>query len=151
MKKLLLIAAVCWLGFQAGAQEDGWLTNLPQALAKAKAEHKVVLMDFTGSDWCPPCKALHKNVLTSAEFTSYAGTNLVLMLVDFPNHKPQTDDLKKANGALQEKYGIEGYPTVVVLDPGGKVLYKNVGYSGEDTKTFIAAVEKAKQKAPRGT
>ena len=71
---------------------------------KAKAEKKMVLMDFTGSDWCPPCKALHKNVLTSPEFEAYADKNLVLVEVDFPRTKPQTEELKAANKALAEKY-----------------------------------------------
>jgi thioredoxin-related protein len=142
MKKLFLIAAICWLGIQARA--DDWLTNLPQAIAKAKAEKKVVLMDFTGSDWCPACMELHKKVLSTTEFNGYASTNLVLMLVDFPSHKPQSDDLKAANQVLQEKYGIEGYPTLVLLDGDGKVLYKHIGYEDEPTKTVVANLESAK-------
>src|SRR5947209_4624292 len=78
-----LVAARTW------AADSDWLTDLPKALGKAKAEKKLVLMDFTGSDWCPPCKALHKNVLSSKEFEGYAQTNLVLVLVDFPRSKPQ--------------------------------------------------------------
>lgn len=102
-------------------------------------------MDFTGSDWCPPCKALHKNVLTKPEFEAYARTNLVLVEVDFPNQKPQSEALKKANEALQAKFKVDGYPTVILLDAEGKELYRKSGYSGTTVKDFIAMLEKAKK------
>jgi len=142
MKKLILCAAAGWLAFQANAGE--WLTDLPKALAQAKAEHKQVLLDFTGSDWCPPCKALSKTVLTSAEFEKYATANLILVEVDFPNSKKQTAELKTANKALADKYSIEGFPTIIVLDDNGKQLLKSVGYGGETTAQFIAKLPKAK-------
>ena len=86
-----------------GGDEVGrlaWSTDLPKAMEQAKAEKKAVLLDFTGSDWCPPCKELHKKVLVSKEFEDYAETKLVLVVVDFPKSKPQSDELKKANEAL---------------------------------------------------
>ena len=65
-------------------------------------------MDFTGSDWCPWCIKLDKDIFSKPEFADYAKTNLVLVQLDFPNQKPQSDDLKKANAALQAKYDHEG-------------------------------------------
>jgi thioredoxin-related protein len=144
MKRLGLILTVCWLAAQASAAE--WLTDLPKALDKAKAEKKMVLMDFTGSDWCPPCKALHKTVLTSPEFEKFANDNLILVEVDFPNEKPQTEELKASNKALSKKYEVEGFPTVIVLDAVGNQLSKKVGYSGQRAKAFIADLEKLKKK-----
>jgi thioredoxin-related protein len=143
MKKLLPILALCWLATQVQAVE--WMTDLPKALAKAKADKKMVLMDFTGSDWCPPCKALHKNVLTSPEFEAYADKNLVLVVVDFPHNVTQTEELKKGNKALAEKYNIEGFPTVIVLDTDGSQVSKDVGYGGEPPKDFIAKLDKVKK------
>ena len=105
----------------------------------------MVLMDFNGSDWCPPCKALRKNVLSTKEFEDYAKKNLVLVDVDFPRGKELPADQKKANEALSEKYGIEGLPTVIVLSGDGKQLKKKVGYSGQETKDFIAELEKLKK------
>ena len=102
----------------------------------------MVLIDFTGSDWCPPCKALSKNVLTSKEFIEFASKNLVLVELDFPNRKPQAEALKKANAALSEKFKIEGYPTVIVLDSAGKELFKEVGYGGTTAKDYIAKLQK---------
>jgi thioredoxin-related protein len=130
--------------WRLAAAEGDWLTDLPKAQAQAKSEKKMVLMDFNGSDWCAPCKALRKNVFSSPEFLEYAKKNLVLVDVDFPTHKEQTEELKQANKALSETFGIDGYPTIVVLSSDGKELKKTSGYSGETTKEFIAELEKLK-------
>src|SRR5229473_4083436 len=114
MKKIAFCLLACWATFQIKAAEDQWMTDLPKAQARAKTEKKLVLMDFTGSDWCPPCKALKKNVLSSREFLDYAKKNLVLVDVDFPRHTAQPAELKKANEALSQKFGIEAFPTVIV-------------------------------------
>jgi len=157
MKKSMFVAIACLMaalsvmtavsGKDTETDSSTWLTDLPKALGLAKSEHKLVLMDFTGSDWCPPCKALHKTVFSSQDFADYAKTNLVLVLVDFPNAKPQTEELKKANQALSDKFKVEGYPTVIVLDGNGNQLSKELGYEGTTPKEFIANLEKLKQKA----
>jgi thioredoxin-related protein len=135
MKKLAIALLACWAS-QIYAAE--WTTDLPKALEKAKAEHKLVLMDFTGSDWCPPCKALHKTVLTSKTFEDYADKNLVLVVLDFPNKIEQPEALKEANAALAKEFKIQGYPTVILLDPDRKQLKNIVGYSGEKPDEYIA-------------
>jgi thioredoxin-related protein len=146
MKKVTLCLLACWAAAQLIAAEGNWTTDLSKAKAQAKSENKMVLMDFNGSDWCPPCKALRKNVLSTPEFMEYAKKNLVLVDVDFPRHAQQTEELKKANAALSEQFGIEGYPTIVVLGSDGKELKKTVGYSGQSTKDFIAELEKLRAK-----
>ncbi len=137
---------MCCALLQAVAQETEWLTDLSKAQAQAKRENKLVLMDFNGSDWCPPCKALRKNILSSREFLDYAKKNLVLVDVDFPRHTAQPAELKKANQALSEKFGIDGFPTIVVLNGEGKELKKSSGYGGQTTKDFISELEKLKKK-----
>jgi len=145
MKKILICGALAGLlALPVFGGEAEWFTDLPKAQAKAKAEKKLVLMDFTGSDWCPPCKALKKNVLSAPDFIGYAAKNLVLVEVDFPRHKAQPDGLKKANQALSGRFAIDSYPTVIVLNGEGKQLHKSVGYGGEDSKAFIAKLEKLK-------
>ena len=141
------LALVCLSALGADSSDDSaWLTDLSTAQKKAKAEHKLVLMDFTGSDWCHPCMELRKQVLTSPEFVAYAKTNLVLVEVDFPRSKTQTEELKKSNERLSQKFDVGGFPTVILLDPDGKQLSKTVGYGGEDPKQFIAKLEKARKK-----
>jgi thioredoxin-related protein len=146
MKKIALCLLGCWAVFQATAAEEDWLTDLSKAKSIAKEQKKMVLMDFNGSDWCPPCKALRKNVLSAPEFIEYAKKNLVLVDLDFPRHKQQPEELKKANEALSQKYNIEGFPTVIVLSSDGKELTKKVGYDGQNAKDFIAELEKLKSR-----
>ena len=144
MKKITLGLIACWVMFQAGAEEGAWSTDFSKAQTKAKAEKKLVFMDFNGSDWCPPCKALRKTVLNSPEFLNFAKENLVLVDVDFPHQKQQTEELKKANKQLSEKFNIEGFPTVIVLSADGKELKKMVGYDGQSAKDFVADLQKLK-------
>ena len=130
---------------QAGAEELKWTTDLPKAQAQAKTEKKLVLMDFTGSDWCGWCIKLHKEVFSQQEFADYAKKNLVLVEVDFPRAKEQSAALKKANQALQEKYKIEGFPTIIVLDGEGKKLGE-LGYE-PGPKQFLNKLEKLKKQS----
>ncbi len=145
MKKLAVALLACWTLLAVNAAEGEWMTDLTAAQTKAKAENKLVLVDFTGSDWCPPCKALHKNVLTAPEFTAYAKTNLVLVEVDFPRSKQQSKELKEANKALAAKYKVTGYPTVIVMNGDGRVLKRETGYGGDDAKEYVAGLAKLKK------
>lgn len=148
MKKLALgVVAALALIQVAYAAEGNWLTDLDKAQSQAKEEKKLVLMDFTGSDWCPPCKALHSKVLTSKEFVDFAKENLVLVTVDFPQHKKLPAEQTKANEELAKRFKIEGFPTIVVLDSNGKELSKDVGYSGESAKDFVAKLQKLKARS----
>jgi thioredoxin-related protein len=141
MKKLLMAAAMGCIWLQTEAADLSWGTDLPKALIEAKAEQKLVLMDFTGSDWCPACILFHDQVAMSPKFAAYAKTNLVLIVVDFPNKVPQSDALKSANMALQKKYEVEGFPTLVLLNADGKELGRQLGYDSSGAEAFIAKVE----------
>ena len=145
MKRVALCLIACWTVWQVSAAEGDWLTDLSKAQAKAKEDKKMVLMDFNGSNWCPPCKALRKNVLNSQAFIDYAKTNLVLVDIDFPRPSHQTEELQKANEALSTKYNVEGLPTVIVLSSDGKELKRIVGYEGASPAEFIAQLEKLKR------
>ena len=104
----------------------------PRRAAQAKKESKLVLLDFTGSDWCSWCKKLDAEVFTKAEFADYAKKNLVLVTVDFPQQKKQAADLAKANNELKDKYKITGYPTIIVLRPDdSKVVWTPGRLSGQ--------------------
>jgi protein disulfide-isomerase len=141
MKKILIAMLAATVFWQVNAAEATWLTDLPKAQAQAKTENKIVLMDFTGSDWCGWCIKFKKEVLDTAEFQAYAAKNVVLVELDFPHKKVQADDLKKANAALNQQYKINGYPTLVVLDKDGKEIGRQVGYSEDGPAAFIAKLE----------
>jgi thioredoxin-related protein len=139
-----LLLAVFGLTALAAAEEANWTTDLAKAQALAKKENKLVLMDFTGSDWCPPCKELHKNVFTNKEFIDYAKKNLVLVLVDFPIRTPLPADQQKANNDLAKRFKVKAFPTVIVLDGDGKQLLIDEGYMGASSKEFLEKLPKQK-------
>ncbi len=123
------------------AAEGEWLTNYEKALAKAKKEKKVVLADFTGSDWCGWCIRLKDEVFSKPEFQAWAKEHVVLLEVDFPRKKQLPDDLKKQNEKLQREFNIEGFPTIVFLDAKGKKLGQ-AGYEKGGPAAWIAIAEK---------
>jgi protein disulfide-isomerase len=138
MKKLFVAVAVGCVWLQTQAADLNWGTDLPKALAQAKADQKMVLLDFTGSDWCGWCKKFDAETLSTDKFSDYAKAHLELVTVDFPREKPQSDDLKAANRALGAKYGVDGYPTFVVLNADGKEIGRQVGYAPGGPEAFIA-------------
>jgi protein disulfide-isomerase len=144
MKKLAVGLLTGLALLQVKAEDLKWFTDLPKAQEQAKADKKLVMLDFTGSDWCGWCIKLNKEVFSQPEFADYAKKNLVLVEVDFPRNKPQSDALKKANEELQEKYKIEGYPTIIVLDSTGKKLGE-LSYEPGGPKAFIRELEKLKK------
>lgn len=146
MKKILIPLLAAALVWQADAAEATWLTDLPKAQAQAKAENKLVLMDFTGSDWCGWCIKFKKDVLDTKEFNEYAAKNLVLVEVDFPSKKQQSAALKSANEALGTRFKVDGYPTFIALDKEGKVVGRQEGYLKGGPAAFIAQLEKYKGK-----
>ncbi len=132
MKTLLSLALV--LTSMVAVHAD-WTTDYKAALATAKTQKKLVLLDFTGSDWCGYCKLLDKEVFTQKSFQDFADKNYVLVTVDFPQEKQLPDDVKTQNDALGKQFGIDGYPTLIVLDANGKELGRQEGYdpgSGPD-------------------
>jgi thioredoxin-related protein len=145
MKKIAFTLMACCAALLAHAAEGNWTTDLAKAQAQAKAENKLVFVDFTGSDWCPPCKALHKNVLTSEAFLSYAKTNLVLVEIDFPRSKELPKELKAANAELSKRFKVEGLPTIIVLDAAGKELKRETGYDSKSAKQYVADLAKLKK------
>jgi protein disulfide-isomerase len=131
------------------ANGSEWQTGYEQALATAKAARKCVLLDFTGSDWCGPCIQMKKVVFSKAAFLNYAKQNLVLVEVDYPRRKALPEEVTKQNGRLMHQYDIEksGFPTVILLNPDGKILGQLEGYSGERPADIIAWVEKLRGKS----
>lgn len=129
-----LIAAFCQ---QTCALE--WLTDLPTALARAQKENKAVLLDFTGSDWCGWCQKLKREVFDQFDFACYANPNLIMVEVDFPRRKSQSLDQINANSNLAVKYGIEGYPTIILLNSNGQQIGRT-GYVEGGTSAFIARI-----------
>jgi len=118
-----------------------WRMDLPGALSQARSENKLVLLDFTGSDWCPWCIKFDQEVLSTGQFAGYAGKNMELVKVDFPRHTPLPADQQRANDALAKQFNVDGYPTYVLLDSAGKELGRQVGYLAGGPDAFISELE----------
>lgn len=126
----------------AATQKDGeWGTDLPAALNQARSQNKLVLLNFTGSDWCPWCIKLDQETLSTPQFMSYAANKLVLVRLDFPRKTPQSDDLKRANHELQNRFNVHGFPTCILLDDSGQELGRQVGYLPGGPEAFIAELD----------
>ncbi len=104
------------------ASAGDFKTDFEAAKSEAAKSNKAMLVIFTGSDWCPPCKALHKNIFAKKDFVKGAEKNFVIVELDFPQKKKQSDAIKKQNKELLKKYKVGGYPTVLLMDSKGKVF-----------------------------
>jgi thioredoxin-related protein len=138
----LLVAAAAILVATTAARAADWTEDYASAVAKARKEHKMVLLDFTGSDWCIWCQRTDKEVFSTQKFKDYADQKLVLVKLDFPQTRVMPDAVKAQNAALQEKFGIDSFPTLVVLDSKGKVAFSQLGYKEGGPEAFIDALEK---------
>lgn len=107
------------------------------AKAKAVKEGKPIFINFTGTDWCGWCIKLEKEVFSKKAFQDYAKENLVLVEVDFPKKKEQTAELKAQNKKLDKEYGVEGYPTLYLLDATGKKLTEDIGYREGGPEAYV--------------
>lgn len=122
---------------------EGWSTDLEKAFAQAKAEKKSVLVEFTGSDWCPPCIAMRKNVFSTKEFVAAASKKYILVELDFPKGDKE---VKEKNAPYAEKYKIEGFPTVILFTPEGKEFTRFFASEYPKTDVFIEHINKALEK-----
>jgi thioredoxin-related protein len=118
-----------------------WLTSYPEGVAKAKAENKPMLLEFTGSDWCGWCIKLASEIYAQPRFQEYAKEKLVLVEQDFPHSHPVPTEVLAEREALRDKLNVRGFPTVVVFSPDGTELGR-LGYVRGGPEAFIAELEK---------
>ena len=125
-RRFLAVVALCLSALSLSAADAVWLTDLDEGIKVAKAEKKAILVDFTGSDWCGWCIRLKKEVFDQKEFAA-ATKDFVLVELDYPQKKKQPAEEKAKNKALAEKFGIEGFPTIMLLDANGEP-FAQTGY-----------------------
>lgn len=106
-----------------------WMPNYKEALKKSKKEKKPVLIYFKGSDWCGPCIVLDKKLFKTEKFKLLSDENLVLLEVDIPMRLDLLSPQKlKSNKALQKKYRVESFPTLMMVNHRGKKIAEKSGY-----------------------
>ena len=145
--RLFLVAAAVSLVFAAFARaESDWQHDYNKAQEEAKTNHKLLFLNFTGSDWCGWCIKLDKDIFSQPKFKDYAHDNLVLVELDFPRRKSQPVEEKKQNVQLAQQYEVLGFPTIVVLNSSGQKVWQFDGYFPGGPDAFIEQL----QKLPKG-
>jgi thiol-disulfide isomerase/thioredoxin len=121
----------------------GWHHHLAEAEQLAVKEHKFVLLNFSGSDWCGPCIRMHKQVFDDEYFDRFADSSLVLVNADFPRMKKNRlpPSQQEENNAMADRYNPEGkFPYTLLLDSHGKVLKDWDGYQNEGPREFAREI-----------
>ena len=150
MKKFISIILL-FLTLNAFSQESElkWHTDLNKAIELSIEDNKPLFMFFTGSDWCGWCIRLQKEVFFKPEFTKWAQKNVVLVELDFPRRKAQTDAIKSQNALLQQQFQVRGYPTVWFVkatpNSAGQVNLSQLGKTGYVKGGAVAWVSGANQ------
>lgn len=145
MVKLFLFAAFF---FTTAITPSTWLNNLNKAEQIAKTEHKLILLNFSGSDWCIPCMKLSADIFNSDVFTQYANNNLVLVNADFPrkNKDQLSKEQQQENDDLAAKYNPDGrFPFTILLDSNGNKLKVWDGYYSQGPANFVNEITAVKE------
>ena len=145
MMKLFLATAFL---FTTNFAPSPWLNNIEKAERIAKTEHKLILLNFSGSDWCIPCMKLRANIFNSDVFMEYAKENLILVNADFPRKKKDelSKEQQKENDALAAKYNPDGrFPFTILLDSNGNKLRVWDGYYSQGPDDFIDELSSVKE------
>ncbi|MFT6178761.1 MAG: thioredoxin-related protein [Akkermansiaceae bacterium] len=125
----------------SAAHAGDYLTDFEAAKKKAVADKKPLLVKFTGSDWCPPCIKLQKEVFSKSSFKKAVEKDFVVVVLDYPRKKKLPKDQTAANKKVAKKYGLKSYPTVMLMDSKGKVFKSMSGYNGAGAKAYLKSVQ----------
>ncbi|TDG34938.1 thioredoxin family protein [Pedobacter changchengzhani] len=120
-----------------------WLGNFTDAQKEAQTAHKLILINFSGSDWCIPCMRLRKEILESNVFEDYAKDKLILVRADFPRQKKNqlSKEQVKLNENLADKYNKDGkFPFTLLVDENGKVVKTWEGFPDESPLEFVQVI-----------
>lgn len=141
MKKII-ICFVLLLAASLIAAPKGFIEKYDEALSKAAKENKLVFALFTGSDWCPWCVYLEREVTSQEYFLKEASKKFVLLFLDFPRDKSKVSEaIAKQNGELASKYSVRGFPTVLILDAKGKKVGQT-GYRKGGPEKYVENLNK---------
>ena len=148
--KLMITTTFALLAISSSAMAGGdWLTDIEAGVAQAKKEKKAVMVEFTGSDWCPPCIMMHKTVFSKKAFTDGASKKYVLVKIDIPKADKA---LSEKNQKVLKKYKVRGVPTVILFSSEGKEFDRFTASrlpgskSTPTVETFLAYLDKALEK-----
>ena len=135
MKNLTLsLLFISFLSLSFSQEKLIWHEDLKEAVTISQKENKPLMLFFTGSDWCGWCIRLQKEVFFKPEFTKWAAENVVLVELDFPRKKAQSQELRAQNAQLQQQFQVRGYPTIWFVkadkNSSGQVNLSQLGRTG---------------------
>ncbi len=133
---MMNLIAIIFLGLLS------WIGDFSLAQKEANSQKKLILLNFSGSDWCGPCIKLKHDVFETEVFGEYAQNKLVLVRADFPRLKKNQlpADQQARNDQMAERYNPNGkFPLTVLINSQGKVLKEWEGYQPSVQK-FITEV-----------
>lgn len=134
----------------ATAVAGAWTQDFEAAKKTSREKNIPMMLDFTGSDWCFWCKLMDKRVFAEKAWDDWAATNVVCVTVNFPRDEASIPEkTRRQNEALLEKYGVRGFPTFVLLAPGGEKELGRAQCPGRDVTPpmFISEIRKVLGKA----
>lgn len=137
---LALFVITCLVSSPLRAADAAWGSDFEAALLKAKKSGKPLLVDFTGSDWCKWCIKLHKEVFSTEAFVQWSQKSLELVVIDFPMSVLQRAEVKMRNENLARIYGVQAFPTILILDSNGRLL-ERTGYREGGAAAYIKHLE----------
>jgi thioredoxin-related protein len=139
---LFAVALLALLPGSARADEAEWYADYDQAAKVAQETGKDLLVDFTGSEWCGWCKRLHAEVFAHAEFLEAAKKQYVLLALDFPRDPAVKAKVPNParNEELKNKYGVTGFPTILLMDADGNP-YARTGYKPGGATAYVTHLE----------
>lgn len=143
----ILLALTVLTNARAQEPTNTWLTDFNKAKKEAAEKNMAILADFSGCDWCGWCIKLDKEVFSQNEFKSFAKDRFILFRACFPNENRPRTDVDVQNEQLLIAYGVEGFPTVLLLDAGGKVIART-GYRKGGAGAYVEHLEKLLKQKP---
>ncbi len=142
----MIVKNVVFFAVVACLSGQGWHTNMEEAKELARKDHRHILLNFSGSDWCGPCILLRKDILDQPAFLQMADTALILVNADFPRNKKNqpTPAQQRLNDQMADQYNSRGqFPLTLLLTAEGKVLKQWEGNPGVSPETFSEQVRAA--------
>lgn len=141
-----IFSAILMVVFAIGIQAQSRLEN---AKKQASQNKELILLNFSGSDWCIPCIKLHKNIIETEEFKKLETENIVVYInADFPRNKKNqlSPELKKENASLADQYNQKGiFPYTLLLNSEGKILKSWEGLPSENALAFSEEIKSIKE------
>jgi thioredoxin-related protein len=143
MQKLIIAVFLAFASIAASAATDS--SFMQKTEAAAATQHKYILLNFSGSDWCIPCIKMKKAVFTTDTFQHYAAANLLWVNADFPRDKKSVSKQQvKQNEELADKYNKKGaFPYTILMDEKGNILKSWDGFPNLTAEEFIKQVDAA--------